>query len=104
MTTGPKAQRNPKSAVLILVRIDLTNADIGTFEKYEDVALSRLRTHGGSIALRVRSADNGWETHLVSFPDEAASQRYKEDPVRVAAQHLWIASRAVSAIEFVRFV
>jgi hypothetical protein len=104
MATGPKAPCNPDNLVLLLVRIDLTNADIETFEKYEDVALSCLRTYGGSIALRVRSTDNGCETHLVSFPDEAAYQQYKNDPVRVAAKHHWIASGAVSAIEFVRFV
>jgi hypothetical protein len=104
MATGTNAQCDPDNPVLLLVRIDLTNANIETFEKYEDIALSCLKNYGGSIMLRVRSTENGWETHLVSFPGEAAYQRYKEDPLRVDAQRLWFASGAVSAIEFVRFV
>jgi hypothetical protein len=104
LTERPGARRNLKGAVLLLMRIDLSNADIETFEKYEDVALRCLRTQGGSLDLRVRSVDDGCETHLVSFPDDDAFEQYMKDSLRVAAQNLWIASRAVAAVEFVRFV
>ncbi len=85
-----------------LVTIDLHGADVALFEAYEAVVLPLLATHGGRLELRLRAIDGTSETHLLSFPDAPAYDRYRADPARLAAQSLWESSRAIStAIEVI---
>ena len=82
--------------MLRLVAIDLTNADMPSFEVYEEKVLSLVPQHGGRVEMRVRSLDGRAETHLLYFPDEQAFERYRSDPRRIALAPEWQKSGAKS--------
>jgi hypothetical protein len=90
--------------VLIHVEIDLTAADVEKFEAYEARVLGLLGDYGAALQARYRSLDGSREFHLLRFPDEAALEAYRNDPVRLAVQPLWaecgasVVSREVRAI------
>jgi hypothetical protein len=73
-----------ESNVLWLVTIDLSDADLGTFERYEAAVLGLVPSHGGRVELRVRALDRRTETHLLYFPGEEAFERFRSDPARLA--------------------
>jgi hypothetical protein len=77
-----------------LVTIDLTDADVPLFEAYEAAVLPLLPKHGARLDARVRSLDGTKETHLLSFPDDAAYQAYLADPARLAVRSQWELSGA----------
>ena len=83
--------------MLKLVTIDLVNADLEAFENYEAEVLAVVPEHGGRLEFRVRAVDASSETHLLYFPDEAAYERFRADPRRMAAQDLWRRSGARSS-------
>ena len=85
--------------MLWLVRIDLTEADLGAFERYEADVLGLVADHGGRVELRVRTLDRRTETHLLYFPAEQAFERFRADPRRLALSALWQRCGARSAIE-----
>src|SRR6478735_9054039 len=89
----PEGQRGGKG-VLLLVGIDLANADVALFEVYEARVLPLLETHGASLLERLRAADGRSETHLIDFPDAESLAAYRADAVRVAASPLWESCRA----------
>ena len=70
--------------MLRLVTIDLAEADLEAFERYEFVVLGLVPNHGGRVELRVRALDRRSETHLLYFPGEEAFERFRSDPVRLA--------------------
>jgi hypothetical protein len=84
--------------MLRLVTIDLSEADIGLFVRYESKVLPLLRKHGGRLELRVRATDGRSETHLLYFPDLQAFERFRSDPVRLAAAGEWERSGARSVV------
>jgi hypothetical protein len=51
-----------------------------------------MRRHGGRIEQRIRIASDGAsdpdEVHVVTFPDQAALERYQQDPDILALAHL----------------
>ena len=75
--------------MLILVQIDLAHADLPLFEAYEEKVLALLGDHGGALKERLRSADGHSEVHLIDFPDAQALDAYRNDPRRIAMQHMW---------------
>ena len=79
-----------------LVTIDLSGADLAVFEAYEDAVLALLPKYGARLEMQVRSLDGATETHLLFFPDAAAYEAFRSDPVRLAKQEGWRASGAVS--------
>ena len=85
--------------MLLLVRIDLANADVALFEDYERQVLALLGAHGARVEERLRAADNASETHLLYFSDEAAYESFREDPVRAASQTRWAECRATAQVE-----
>lgn len=88
--------------MLLLVQIDLSDADIKQFEAYEAIVLPLLAKHGGRVEFCLRAVDDRSETHLIHFPEPAAADAYRADPGRVAAQPLWQASGARSIATEVR--
>lgn len=67
------------------------------FLEFESVVLPLLPHHGGELLLRARphpkaiiagTSEPPYEIHLVQFPDEAALDRYMNDPTRRAVLHL----------------
>jgi uncharacterized protein (DUF1330 family) len=96
--------RNPEGSLLRLVTIDLSDADLEIFERYESEVLSLVPKYGGRLEMRVRTVDGRKETHLLYFPDEAAFEGYRSDPARLALSSLWEQSRARSVAELVRTI
>jgi uncharacterized protein (DUF1330 family) len=84
--------------MLILVQIDISEADMALFEAYENQALAILGNHGGQLLERVRSTDGKGEIHLLHFPDSSAFDAFCADPARTALQELWFRCRASSTV------
>ena len=90
--------------MLRLVTIDLSDADLEIFERYESEVLSIVPKYGGRLEMRVRALHEHKETHLLYFPDETAFEGYRSDPARLALSSLWEQSRARSIAELVRTI
>lgn len=84
--------------MLVLVHIDLSNAEIGLFESYESRALSVLTKHGGRLEERVRTLSSSTEIQLLYFPDEQALTAFRNDPVRTGLRPIWIECGASSVV------
>ncbi len=84
--------------MLLMVQIDLSNADLALFEDYETQALALLGKYGARLEERLRSTDSASETHLLFFPDEDAFDAFRADPDRAAMQDGWAACGASSKI------
>lgn len=84
--------------MLLLVRIDLSNADVPLFEKYEEKVLALLGDHGAKLKERLRSKDGLAETHLLEFPDTMALEGFRADPARQSVQDMWERCGASSVI------
>lgn len=55
------------------------------FEQFEFATTAIMRHYGGEIERRIGCIDDGdaklpHEVHIVTFPDEAAFERYRSDP------------------------
>lgn len=80
--------------------IDLARADLPAVEAYEAMVLPLVARHGGRVDLRVRARDGSREFHLLSFPDDAAYERFRADPERAAAQEIWrLSGASISALD-----
>lgn len=84
--------RTPGVTYLLVARLPV--GGVGAFDAYEAAVLPLLERHGGRLERRLRSVDGRLEAHVVSFPDEAASAAYRNDPRRRAAAPLLEASGA----------
>ena len=84
--------------MLLMVRIDLSDADVALFDAYEARVLPLLERHGARLETRVRAIDGTGEFHLLHFPDADAFAAYRADPERTAAQPLWVQCRARSEL------
>ena len=87
--------------MLLLVTIDLSQADLDVFERYEASVLALLPNHGGRLDLRVRALDGRTETHLLYFPDEQAFEAFRSDPARLALADEWKGCGALSTVQLV---
>lgn len=67
---------------------------IEAFRAYEDQVLPILNEHGGRLHRRLRNEPGTLELHIVSFPSDAAFQKYRGDPRRTAATPLLDSSSA----------
>ena len=85
--------------MLLLVTIDLSQADLAAFERSEAKALDLLPRYGGRLEMRVRTVDGQSETHLLSFPDEAAFEAFRSAPERLALAAEWEACGARSVVQ-----
>lgn len=90
--------------MLRLVTIDLAAADLNTFERYEAEVLGLVPKYGGRLELRVRGLDGRTETHLLYFPNEAAFERFRADPGRLALSGDWDRCGARSTVQLVERV
>jgi hypothetical protein len=82
--------------LLRLVTIDLSQADLDVFERYEASVLALLPKHRGRLELRVRALDGQTETHLLYFPDEQAFDAFRSDPARLMLADEWKRCGALS--------
>ena len=87
--------------MLRLVTIDLSQADLDVFERYEASVLALLPNHRGRLELRVRALDGQTETHLLYFPDEQAFDAFRSDPARLALAEEWKRCGARSTVQLV---
>lgn len=88
--------------MLRLVTIDLSSAtDLASFDIYEAAVLSRLPEYGGRLETRLRTLDDAIEVHVLTFPDAAAYERFRADPVRAQMRTHWDRSgaRLLSSVE-----
>ena len=67
---------------------------VASFQAYEDAVLPLLTEYGGLLERRLRNSDGTIEVHIVSFDSDRDFQRYRNDPRRAAASHLFEASAA----------
>ena len=88
--------------MLVLVQIDLSQADIDVFNAYEAGVLPLLARYGARLEERLRAEDGQSEVHLLYFPDDRALDAFRADPDRAALQDMWHRSGAVSALTLVR--
>lgn len=84
--------------MMILVHIDLSNANIVQFETYEKAVLALLAEHGARLEERIRSIDGLAETHLLFFPDAAAFSAFRSNPARTNLQELWVGCGASTTL------
>lgn len=81
-----------------LVLINLKNADLSRFEKYEKQVLPVLEKYGARLDLALRSADSMTETHVLHFPDTESFDGFLSDPLRVSLQEDWKLTDAISTV------
>lgn len=84
--------------MLILVEIDLSDADVALFETYEDKALALLERYNASLQMRVRSVDQLTETHVLYFDNRECFEAFLADPSRAAMKTQWEACKAISKV------
>lgn len=84
--------------MLVLVQIDLSQADLAAFDAYEAGVLALLGRYGARLEERLRAADGQSEVHLLYFPDDQALDGFRDDPARAALHDLWQRSGAVSTL------
>jgi hypothetical protein len=75
-----------------LLEIDLSDADVEIFERYEELALAVLEEHGGLVVARVRDVAERREWHLLRLPNQRAWDSFRSDPRRI--EHAWLLERA----------
>lgn len=80
--------------MLVVVRIDLSDADLAAFERYEAEVLPLVAEHGGRLERRLRGA--AVELHILNFPSQETFHAYLGDPRREAFQALWAQSGAAA--------
>jgi hypothetical protein len=90
-----------EAGLLRLVTIDLSQADLHVFERYEASVLALLPKHRGRLELRVRALDGQTETHLLYFPDEQAFDAFRSDPARLVLADEWKRCGALSTVQLV---
>lgn len=71
--------------LLLIVSLWLKGDDIAAYEAFERQAAALMAAHGGRIERVIRrredspSPDAPFETHIVSFPNQAAFDAYRND-------------------------
>jgi hypothetical protein len=58
---------------------------VEAFQAYEDRVLPLLNEHGGRLERRLRNEAGTVELHILSYPSDAAHEKYRSDPRRTAA-------------------
>ena len=86
--------------MLIVVTIDLTMANLVSFDQYEAKALAILTAQGGTVQRRIRSLNNASETHILHFPNEDAFAHFMASPDRTALNSEWLACGAKATLHY----
>ncbi len=74
-----------ETLALVMI-VDLAPAAVEDFQSYEDIVLGMLPRHGGRLERRMRSTDQGFECHLITFDCRAGYDAFIADPDRCAAR------------------
>ena len=77
---------------------------VAAFAEYETAVLPLLDTYGGRLERRLRSPDGCFETHVLTFPHEAALAAYRGDARRDALAPLLRRSAAATQLHQVEDV
>jgi uncharacterized protein (DUF1330 family) len=75
--------------LILTIRLWLNTSDIAAYEDFERTAARIMAKHGGRIerAIRINTSDDPdapFEVHIVSFPNGAAFDAYRNDPETMA--------------------
>jgi uncharacterized protein (DUF1330 family) len=73
------------SPLILTIRLWLNTSDTAAYEDFERTAARIMAKHGGRIerVIRINTSDDPdapFEIHIVSFPDHAAFDSYRNDP------------------------
>lgn len=90
--------------VTYLMLARLPAAGLGDFEAYESAVVPLLAEYGGRLERRLRTPDDQFEAHLITFPDSEDLAAYRADPRRAAAAPLLESSGAAVELLEVRDV
>lgn len=90
--------------MLILVQLDISEAEMALFDDYEAQLTSLLGRHGGKLLERLRSTNEKSEVHLLYFPDAEALDAFRAVLARAALQELWLKCGSSSSLTEVRRV
>ncbi len=82
--------------MLMVVILDLSQADIVRFDACEAKMITLLERHNGQLQRRIRALDGQTEAHILHFATEPDLHAYLADPYRVALRSDWLATGAVS--------
>jgi hypothetical protein len=74
------------NGVRIVAVVEMSEEDIEGGQRYEDLVLSLLPSHGGKVERRMRTADGRTEFQVLWFPSHEAMQAVIEHPDRLAAR------------------
>lgn len=85
---------------LIVVRLDLSGADLEHFEAYEARVLPLLADHGAALLVRRRNPAQNRETHVIRFATNDGFQSYLHDPRRLALAPMRERSGVTSKVRF----
>ncbi|WP_020598369.1 hypothetical protein [Spirosoma panaciterrae] len=80
-----------------------------TFHAFEDHVLPLLQRHNGVLVYRARPAKEAviatemgypYEIHIVTFPEQADFESYRDDPERM--QFLYLKDQSVDSLRLIR--
>lgn len=80
-----RKRKSSESRLVLIVSLWLKGEDVAAFEAFERQASQVMATHGGRIERAVRlqrsgsAAQQPFEIHIVSFPDQQAFDAYRND-------------------------
>lgn len=72
----------------LLMVADMPAEDVASFQSYEAKVLPLLAAYGGRLERRLRSTDQTFEAHLISFAEDAGYQAFLADPDRDQARQI----------------
>lgn len=72
----------------LVVVADIARADVEAFQRYEAEVLALLHRHNGRLERRLRSPDETFECHIVSFPTQKDFDSYLGDAERQTARRI----------------
>ena len=75
--------------MILHARIDLTGADLETFDAYENAVIPLLDRYGITMVARLRAEDGSCEVHVLDVPSDEAMAQFRADPDRAKVQHMW---------------
>ena len=84
--------------MLMVVILDLSQADIVWFDAYETKVIALLGRHNGQLQRRIRALDGQTETHILHFAAGADFNAYLADPYRATLRPEWLATGANTRI------
>lgn len=83
---------------VLVVTIDLSQADLMAFDAYETQVLALLPRYGGRIERRLRADNGAREFHILHFTDNDGYAAFLSSPERAALQAAWPSTAASATV------